>query len=283
MSKIKILNVLCLVSVLTQAQNNQYIENKTNGQVNWTEQFIEAKGKTFIDTARWNLHGQAEDMAQRGAIVVAQRNLLEIVEVVKITGTTTVKDKVTGGDLIITQVEGVIKGAQQVGEPEITKNYVQVTLRMPIYAQNGLAPLVHEKEENQQIEDNETPPADPQNMEEKNTDIQEEEIPEQLALNVDNKEFNPAMFPKFVDEKGNLVLDLSQYYDAEKGEFPKYMKLTKDVLKTGKNKKGIEIIDAIEDMNGNLKINPNDIPKVKDWVKNLTKVGKIAGTVLAFL
>lgn len=283
MNKIKLLIVLCLVSVLIQAQNNQFIENKENGQINWTEQFIEAKGKTFIDTARWNLPGQAEDMAQRGAIVVAQRNLLEIVEGVKITGTTTVKDKVTEGDLIITQVEGVIKGAQQVGEPEITENYVQVTLRMPIYAQNGLAPLVHEKEENQQIEYNETPPVDPQNLKEKNTDIQEEETPEQLTLNVDNKDFNPSMFPKFVDNKGNLVLDLSQYYDPKTGEFPKYFKLTKDVLKAGKNKNGLEIIDAFEDLNGNLKINPNDIPKVKKWVKNLGKVGKIAGMVLAFL
>ena len=275
MKKTLIFIFMIFMPVLSFCQDKnkqQIVEKKKNGKVNWTGQYIEATGKSYIDRKKWTLPGQAEDMAERGAVVVAQRNLLEILQGVHITGKTTVKDKVTQGDLVISQVEGVVKGAKQYGEPVVTDNYVEITLRMPLYGRGGLAPIVHDKEERKQKPvinpDEESEPADEDT---------------QLALKVDGKDYNPEMFPKFVDEDGNLLLDLAQYYDPSKGEFPKYMKLGKDFLKAGNNKKGVEIIDAVQDAGGNLKINANDAPKLKKWANTLSKIGKVAMTVLAFI
>ena len=50
------------------------ITPQANGQVNWSEQYIEAKGTAVIDYDRFPNQAQARAMATRGAIVVAQRN-----------------------------------------------------------------------------------------------------------------------------------------------------------------------------------------------------------------
>ena len=52
--------------------DNHIIEGNDTSQVNWTTQYIEAKGWSVIDTARFKIPGQAKLMARRGAVVDAQ-------------------------------------------------------------------------------------------------------------------------------------------------------------------------------------------------------------------
>jgi hypothetical protein len=52
-------------------------------------------------------------MAERGAVVDAQRNLLEITEGVRVNGETVVKDYITQSDIIFSRVDGIVKGLKQ--------------------------------------------------------------------------------------------------------------------------------------------------------------------------
>src|SRR5690606_37275715 len=115
------------------------IENKPNGSINWTQQYVEAKGQSVIDNERFKNPAQAKAMATRGAVVVAQRNLLEMVQGVNVVGETTVQDMITTSDYIYTRVEGLIKGAQQFGPAKELDGMIEVTMRMPIYGNDGIA------------------------------------------------------------------------------------------------------------------------------------------------
>jgi len=81
--------------------------------INWTQGLIACEG----ESAR----GQESFAAKRVAVVVAQRNLLEVIKGVRIDSQTTVRDGLVGNDVITSRVEGVIRGAQ------VTKNIYNET------------------------------------------------------------------------------------------------------------------------------------------------------------
>lgn len=257
------------------------VEKTGNGSINWTEQFVEAKGQSVIDTVRFKNIAQARAMATRGAVVVAQRNLLEIVKGVNIVGETTVEDMITTSDVINTKVEGMIKGAQQVGEAKLKDGLIEVTMRVPLYSSNGIAPIVMDevKEITDKIDSaskqqNPTPPTT-QSDTSKSVMVGSNK---KIAFNLNGKKIDPSMFPLIVDEKGNLVFDFSKVYDINKGQFPKYLQLSKDVMNSLGFKKGVEVIDLVQGKDGKLVINEKTKSKLKwDNIKRIaTQIGKFA-------
>jgi hypothetical protein len=76
-----------------------------------TEGLVEATGMGTVDTAKARNKIQAKLLAKRAAIVDAQRNLLEMIEGVRVTSGTTVKDAQLESDLIANRVKGLLKGA----------------------------------------------------------------------------------------------------------------------------------------------------------------------------
>ncbi|UPT68414.1 MAG: hypothetical protein M0D57_07210 [Sphingobacteriales bacterium JAD_PAG50586_3] len=115
------------------------VQSFTNGNVNYSEQYVEAVGVVVINTDKFPNKAQAKLMAERGAIAVAQRNLLELTQEINIIGETTVKDLGDVSDVVISRVEGKIKGAKQVGPSREVDGTVEVTLRMPLYTNDGFA------------------------------------------------------------------------------------------------------------------------------------------------
>jgi len=105
-----------------------------------------------------------------------------------------------------------------------------------------------------------------------------------VAFDVKNGADNSCIFPKFVDKDGNVILDLSEYYNPETGDFPKYMQLTKDIFKETKFKEGISVIDALIDNSGNIKVDITKNEKAKKWFDNITNVvSKVAPLFLSFI
>jgi len=257
------------------------IENKENGKINWTEQYVEATGTSYMDFEKFKIEGQAADMAKRGAIVIAQRNLLEIINGVRVTSQTVVKDLVTESDLIMTRIDGVIKGAQTVGEPVVTKTSVQVTMRIPIYdQQKGLAPIVQKAMADK---DPELGKRISQNNQAASKSETAEELPA-VAFDFKGNTYNPSIFPKFVDKDGKVLLDLSEYYNPQTGEFPKYLQLTKDIFKDTKFKEGISVVDALIDKNGNIKVDITKNAQVKKWFNTITNVvSKVAPLLISLI
>jgi hypothetical protein len=260
-------------------QSKEVIETKPNGNVNWSQQYIEAIGQAVIDHERFKNPAQAKLMASRGAVVVAQRNLLEIVKGVHIVGETTVQDMMTTSDYVYTRVEGVIKGAQQVGEVKEMNGYVEVRLRMPIYGNGSLAntfddnSLTNAKKKNglaydsnifQQANDANSPGIDGSKP---------------ILFNIENSEnIDPSMFPVIVDDNNNVLFDFSKIYNPNKGSFPQYLQLTKEVLAAYGNDKGVDLINIIQTGQGKFKI-PEKSSKNVFWNK-VARVAQDVGTVL---
>lgn len=253
-------------------QSKPIVQEKPNGQINWTEQYIEAKGVSVIDKERYKNPAQAKLMAQRGAVVDAQRNLLEIIKGVNVTSETTVQDMITTRDYIYTRIDGIIKGAQMVGEPVEKDGYIEVKMRVPLYENNGLAAAIY----------NDIPQLKKTNGISEVVNQIPDEIKDQaleaLAFNMNGQKFDPSLFPIIVDENNNLVLDLSKLYDPTKGKFPKILNTTEELLKELGYKKGVEFLNVIKAEQGKLVIDNKSLKKV-----NWQKIGQIAGKIGKFL
>lgn len=264
------------------------VEKDSNGTTNWSEQYFEADGQGIIDTIRFKNKAQARAMAIRGAVVVAQRNLLEIIKGANIVGETTIEDMITTKDVIQSKIEGVIKGAVMIGKPRISADgMVEVTMRVPMYANNGIAPLVLDpakqiidsisKSSNARIEQ-----TDANVLSNPKMDIESQEKLKNVVFNLNGQKFNPSMFPMIVDENGNMVFDFTKIYDPKKGQFPKYLQLGKEVLNNAGFKKGVEIIDLVQNSDGKLTIK-TDEKKKTTLGKILSGLGKIAKFALTFI
>ncbi len=112
--------------------------------INWTSGYVEARGESaYPEGVSKN---QARLMARRGAIVDAQRNLLESLAGVQLTAETTMKDSILVSDVVQTRVEGFIRGAVVVHEQDKGDTY-EVTLRLPLGELASLANKVQKEPE----------------------------------------------------------------------------------------------------------------------------------------
>jgi hypothetical protein len=230
--------------------STDFIEKSEHGQVNWTDQFIEAEGSSIMDTTRFKLKNQARLMAQRGAIVDAQRNLLEIVNGVLVEGQTTVKDLVVQSDEVKTKVSGMLKGASQVGKTRYEDGVAYVRLRIPLYA-DGLGEAVDT-----------TPAPEPTPAVTPTGDS----IPQQVMVSVaGTSNFRPRLFPKLTDAQNNIIWDMANSFDPTKGKAPQIVKQGAEALQNIKGKKGVELLEAVTDSAGNLVLNEKSKAKMEKW------------------
>jgi hypothetical protein len=117
---------------ISGAQWSQVVEKiGEKGKINWSDGYIEAVG---IGAPPEHLYGKpnARPMALRAATVDAQRNLLEIMQGVRIDSATSVRDFTVESDVIKSQVEGMVRGAQMVSKDYLSDGTVEVTLRVPM-------------------------------------------------------------------------------------------------------------------------------------------------------
>jgi len=248
------------------------VQETPDGSVNWSEQFVEARGETVIDTLRFKNKAQARAMAVRGAVVVAQRNLLEIINGVRVHGETTVENMITTNDYIYSRVDGIIKGAQMVGEPKEEWGMMVVTLKAPLYQENGLASAVYDgvKEQKGDLKDSEAM-------------VKVGEVTDEQAGSLENfvfelggKKFDPSLFPVIIDENNNVLLDLYKIYDPKQGKFPKMLQTSREIMSELGIKKGVEIIDVVDSFDGKLVVS-EEVKKKINWdkvLKTVTTVGK---------
>ena len=260
-----------------------YIQKEEGGQINWTTQFIEAEGEGIIDNERFKNPAQARALAIRAATVVAQRNLLEIVKGVNVTSETTVEDMITTKDIITTKVEGVVKGAEMIGQPVIADGSVKVRLRMPLYGDGGLAPAIYDdiptvdptpspiKLDTTEQAPATLDPAKPTNLPDKG-----------LVFNMKGQPFDPALFPVVTDSLGNILFDMKKIYDPTKGKFPVIVNSTRQALELAGLKKGVQVLDVLSAKDGKIAISTASSKKV-NWAKILDTVKTIGKFLLMLL
>ena len=125
---------------------SEWVDKVGQGSVNWSAGYIEAVGiGAPPDRSIGKIN--ARPMALRAAKVDAYRNILEIAKGVQVDARTTVRDFTVESDVVNTQVEGLVKGAQVVDQQYMSDGTVEVRLRMPLYGNLSqiVVPLAIEK------------------------------------------------------------------------------------------------------------------------------------------
>jgi hypothetical protein len=243
---------------------NELVEKvKDNGEVNWSQRFIEAKGSSVLDLTRFPNPAQARLMAQRGAMVDAQRNLLEIIQGVHVQGRTTVQDMITVSDEVKTKVDGVIKNAQMIGDAVESNGIITITMRVPLY-ENGVADAVIDN-----VERNKP------NTQDAKSNLEATPI----AIQV-NGNYKPNLFPKLTDEQNKVLIDLAESYGLPANKLPDIFKVAKETTDKLKGKSGVEIVEVIQDQAGNLVLDTKNKARLEKWKKILTTGFKISRTIL---
>lgn len=235
------------------AKGSDFVQEMEHGKINWTDQYIEAEGSSIMDSSRFKLRNQAKLMAQRGAIVDAQRNLLEIVNGVLVEGQTTVKDLVVESDEVKTKVSGMLKGAVKVGKTTYEDGVATVRLRIPLYA-DGLAEAV------------DTTPAPTPVPVDPNAPVVQDSLPKSVMLSVSGT-YNPRLFPTLTDSQNKIIWDMAQSFDPTKGKALSIVKQGSGALEAMKGKKGVELLDVAQDQLGNLVLNEKSKARVEKWKK----------------
>ncbi len=252
-----------------ERRGNDIIEPQGPGEINWTESVIKAKGWGVIDTTR--PLPQAKLMATQAAITVAQRNLLEIIKGVRVVSETKVQDMMMKSDYIYKQIEGVVKGAQIVGAPIEKDGTIEVEMAIGIYDSNGIAPPIQKGLEVTLKTFGEL------------SDKDKEEIKKITGLVIDasNTDVKPSVFPRILDEEGNVLFDPAEYYDPNDPQLQRIIKvLTVAEKKIEKSELGDNpyVIKALKSIHSDIVIDKNEAKKI-NWLKktfqSLVKIGKV--------
>ena len=211
--------ILCLAGAavgqdkVSAPEWNQIIEQMGNrGVVNWTDGYIEAVGigappQRYIGTP------QARPNALRAAQVDAYRNLLEVINGVRVDSTTTIRDFTVESDVINTQVQGIVKGARTMKQEYLSDGTVEVTVRMPM-AGNFASVIIPRILERRQAPP--TPPPAPQAP----APAPASEVFTGLVVDARGIQARPAMSPRIIDEKGQEVygsMNVEREYAVQQG------------------------------------------------------------------
>ncbi len=186
------------------ARPDEVVERVPGGAVDWSDRTVRARGTGVMDPGARN-KAQAKLMAERAAVVVAQRNLLEIVKGVRVDSDTRVENFMLDYDVVYTRVEGFIKGARQRGPAKYDSvaGIVEVELEMDLYGAEGVSDALQPVlgGVGGDLSASSVPPRVREFFEQYSG----------LVFDGVAAGLKPAMYPKIYDANGNLLLDTKDY------------------------------------------------------------------------
>jgi uncharacterized coiled-coil protein SlyX len=138
-----VLTLLVLFSISGHAEDLSREQISEYGFIDWLNQKVYATGVGIAPQDKEN-PTQAKTLAYRAAVVVAQRNLLEVIKGVHIDSETVVGKRIIADDKIVSKIEGVIRFSRIESSQVLEDNAVSVTLSMPLGGQMGavLVPII---------------------------------------------------------------------------------------------------------------------------------------------
>jgi len=108
-----------------------------DGWINWERQVLKAVGHGVLPGDAEN-EAQARLMGRAAAIADAYRNLASVINGVRVSGETLVRNFVTESDEVRLKIEGFIRGAQIVSERQLPDRSFEVILQVPLVGNDGL-------------------------------------------------------------------------------------------------------------------------------------------------
>jgi hypothetical protein len=193
--------LLIFISLLSLPCFGEVVENFSKGFIDWEKGIINAEGWGF---PKVGMHpGQARLLAERAAICDAYRNLVEIINGVRVDSESIVKDSVVSSDVIKTKVQGFVRGAKISKPKYMSDGTIKVMVKVPLCGVGGLNQIFI-----------------PKPIKEK--EVKEEYIPKSevpvidlrkpytgLIIDAKGKKLRPAMNPKILDEDGREIYGTS--------------------------------------------------------------------------
>jgi hypothetical protein len=115
-----------------KASASDGVDKVGQGNINWSAGYVEAVG---IGAPPEKLVGKinARPIVLREAKADALHNLLEITKGVQVDSAKTVKDFTAGDNIIDTQINGLVRGAEIVDYQYLPDGRAEVKMRMPLY------------------------------------------------------------------------------------------------------------------------------------------------------
>jgi hypothetical protein len=213
--------VMLFTSIGLSSEWQELVDQVGNGNVNWTTGVIQATG---IGAPPEKYYGkpQARPMALRAAKLDALRNLLEITKGVQIDSSTMVRDFAVENDIIMSKVEGLVKGAQVVKREYLDDGTVEIVMQMSL--NGGFAQLVlpQDIKSIDPIKPVQTPEEPSATV--KTPDTPETAVPSDvftgLVIDARGLKTRPAMAPKIMDETGQEIYGsafVSREYAVQQG------------------------------------------------------------------
>lgn len=207
--------LLAIPAIGNGQEGQDFIEQTMKGSINWSEGIVQAVG---IGTPSEKHYGKpsARPMAMRAAKLDAMRNILEVINGVRIDGTTIVRDYAVESDIIRSKVEGMVQGAEVVKQEYLSDGTIEITMAMSL--RGGFSQLVL-PDEIKPLESIKpmTPmmPAQPETPMGPSSAVYTGLIVDARGLSA-----RPAMSPKIIDENGQEVYGsafVSREYAVQQG------------------------------------------------------------------
>ena len=172
-------------------QGQDLVEQKGKGSVNWSTGIIQATG---IGAPPENLYGKpaARPMALRAATLDAYRNILEVVNGVRIDSTTVVKDYAVQSDIVMSKVEGMVQGAEIVKKEYLSDGTVEITMQMNL--RGGFSQIILPEEIKP-----------PESIKPVAAAQSSSSVFTGMVVDARGLKARPAMSPKILDENGQEV------------------------------------------------------------------------------
>ena len=120
-------------------RDQDVVEQKTKGIINWSRGVIQAKGSGVLPDKLPN-SVNARSTALKDAMLDACRKILEVTKEVRIDGTTVVGDYAGKDDVIMSRIASMVKNAEVVKKEYFSDGTVRVTMEMNL--RGGFAQLV---------------------------------------------------------------------------------------------------------------------------------------------
>jgi len=264
-SMVVVLSLFFIIPCEVRAQNA--VESFENGKIDWTTGVASAIGIGAPPAKPVNM-AQARAMSKRAGVIVARRNLLEIIKGVRIDSLTLVKDFVVQSDIIRNQVSGYLERSQVVDIAYMSDGSVEVTVAMNL--RGGFSNLMLPKSI-QSIPAIRQPQVSPGTQGEAYT-----------GLVVDSKGFQvkPAMSPKVVDEDGNEVYGssyVSRDYAINQGMagYAKDLTSAQTNDRVTNNPLTVKGIRTADTGDSDIVISNADAARIKGSADNLTFLQKV--------
>ena len=125
-----------VLSMPAHAAGNHKEEVGTYGYIDWLNQTVYARGLGLAPKNKRNTP-QAVELAERAAIVVAQRNLLEVIKGVHIDSQTLVENKIVANDHVVSEIQGMVRFSKVEYSKELSRDTVEVVVSMPLTGNLG--------------------------------------------------------------------------------------------------------------------------------------------------